>query len=86
MQQLRPVLDEPELMYKPGLLRFGRNVCMPSIERELGEAARDLATAILDAGHLKGAQRTQAGAEIERQLKRFAEVVAKKIKEEDSGS
>jgi hypothetical protein len=48
---------------------------MPSRERKLGETIRDLATAILDAGHLIGDERHRAGVNIERRLKDFAEVV-----------
>jgi hypothetical protein len=51
-----------------------------SRDRELGETARDLATAILDAGHLRGEERFRAGAELERMLKRFAEVVARQAR------
>jgi hypothetical protein len=55
---------------------------MASPDRQLNETARDLATAILNAGPLKGDARNALGAELERELKRFAELILQRAREQ----
>jgi hypothetical protein len=53
-------------------------------DRELSAAISSLATAILDAGSLKGADRGTIGVELERALKRFAERILAMVKEQQA--
>jgi len=58
---------------------------MAGADRELNQIASSLATAILDAGNLKGNERTSVGVTLERALKQFAEFVIQRSKEQPPG-
>lgn len=54
---------------------------MADTGKQLNKAASALATAILNAGPLRGDERTTAGRELEIELKRFAQVILQKAGE-----
>jgi hypothetical protein len=54
---------------------------MASADRQLNEAARDLATAILNAGALKGDARQAVGVKLEQELVRFADLILQRARE-----
>jgi hypothetical protein len=54
---------------------------MSTSDRELGQAACSLATAILDAGSLTGDARNKSGVVLEQELKRFARTVIQASRE-----
>ena len=58
---------------------------MAEVDREINEMASSLATAILDVGVLKGDARFNAGVALERALKRFAELVIQRAREQQVG-
>ncbi len=54
-----------------------------SFEHKLGTTAGDVATAILNTSDLKGSDRTVLGANLERELKRFAKLILEQATEEE---